>query len=60
MVYIHRAHHWVALAMYPVGIKSGLQEVLVCDKGWQYYVAVCMVLYISEVFGVGQVELASD
>ena len=57
---MHKAHHWIALAMYQVGIKSGLQEVLVCDRGYNYSVAFCLVLYISEVFGVGQVELAAD
>ena len=57
---MHRDYHWIALAMWTVGIKIGLQEVLVCDRGYHYYVDVCLVLYVSDVFGVGQFGLAAD
>ena len=32
----------------------------ICDRGFHYYVAVCLVLSVFDVFGLGQVGLAAD
>ena len=60
MGYVRRVRHGIALTRYWVGLKHGLQEEFVCDKGCPYSVAVCLVFVFSEVVIIGQVILEAD